>query len=92
MKRVLMVAVVGLAFACGFLASDSRVESLSAQAEKGEAKGPQWSHGIDLKVRPYGQAGWKNAPVTAVEVYEDAANGNLIYINDKGGMSVQPKK
>ena len=92
MNRVLVVAVVGLAFLCGLLAPNARVETLSAQAEKGESKGPKWVHGIDLRVRPVGQGEWKNAPITAVEVFEDPVNGNLIYINDRGGMAVLPRK
>ncbi|MCX7664743.1 MAG: hypothetical protein N2112_04285 [Gemmataceae bacterium] len=57
-----------------------------------QVKGPKWQHGLLLRVRPADKPDFdKDTPKVGVEVFVDENNGNIIYINDKGGMAVIKK-
>jgi hypothetical protein len=56
-------------------------------------KGPDWLHGLDLKVRKGGTHDFD--PMTksyGLEVFRDENNGNLIYISEAGSLAVVPGK
>lgn len=63
----------------------------AAAGAGGEAKGPKWSHGLELPVRKAGEADF--TPQTArrsVEVFRDENTGHLIYISETGSLAVVP--
>ncbi|MEZ6142403.1 MAG: hypothetical protein R3B84_17730 [Zavarzinella sp.] len=83
-KRLAAVLFAALAFCAGYVVAD-----LMQRAEAQEAKGPKWSHGLLLRVRPADQADFnKDTPKIGVEVFKDENNGNLIYITEKGNIAV----
>jgi len=54
-----------------------------------KAKGPDWSHAMDLKARKAGEKEFtKDTKKFGVEVYHDGNNGNLIYISETGSLAV----
>lgn len=56
-------------------------------------KGPEWQHGLELKVRKAGEKEFtKDTKTYGMEVFLDENNGNLIYIVETGAISVIPGK
>jgi hypothetical protein len=52
---------------------------------------PQWTHGLDLKVRKAGDKAFaKETKVWSVEVFLDDNSGNLIYLCDSGQIAIVP--
>jgi hypothetical protein len=51
---------------------------------------PTWMHGIELNVRPAGTVEWAKAKPFSIEVFRDEVNGNWIYLNHRGNLSVVP--
>jgi len=49
---------------------------------KSTPRSRKWYHGLDLKARKGGETEWKDAKKYGVEVFEDANNGNLVYITE----------
>lgn len=57
-----------------------------------ESKKPEWRHGLMLKARKGDEENFtKDTKRFGVEVFEDANNGNLIYISETGSISVVRK-
>ena len=64
---------------------------LSSATETG--KGPDWQHGLELKVRKAGEKEFtKDTKTYGIEVFLDGNNGNLIYVCETGGIAVVPGK
>ena len=64
---------------------------LSSQDDTG--KGPDWQHGLELKVRKAGEKEFtKDTKTYGIEVFLDGNNGNLIYVCETGGIAVVPGK
>jgi len=57
----------------------------------GDGKGVQSQHGLEITVRPSDTKA-KDKPKFAVECFLDENNNNLLYVNDKGAISVVPAK
>ncbi len=102
MSKKLAYGLVAAAFLGGFVAMDLLQTALFAQppivapgtpgttlAPTAGAKGPEWSHGLMLRVRKADQADFdKTTPRVGVEVFRDANNGNLIYVTESGAIGV----
>jgi hypothetical protein len=101
MSKKLAYGLVAAAFLGGFIAKDMLQTTLFAQpivapgapatavTPSAGAKGPEWSHGLMLRVRKADQADFdKTTPRVGVEVFRDANNGNLIYITESGAIAV----
>ena len=66
-------------------------DKLSSQKETG--KGPDWQHGLELKVRKAGEKDFtKDTKTYGIEVFLDGNTGNLIYVCETGGIAVVPGK
>lgn len=64
-----------------------------AKAQQDAAKGPRWSHGLDLKCRKGGETDFtKTTAKYGIEVFVDENNGNLIYISETGAIAVVARK
>ena len=56
-----------------------------------EGKAPNWVHGLDLKCRKYNEPDFTNTTRKfGVEVFQDANNGNLIFLCETGNLAVTP--
>jgi len=56
-----------------------------------KSKTPEWAYGLDLKVRRADEPNFTTkTQVFGVEVFRDENTGNLVAINEKGGVSVVP--
>ena len=85
MNKRLAVLVVGL---CAFLAG-AFVTTQMPQVFGQEAKGPKWSHALELRVRKAGEADFtKDTKKWSIEVFKDENNGNWIYITESGSIAV----
>ena len=52
-----------------------------------KVKDPEWSHGLELKVRKAGEAEWDNAPKFSLEIYKDPNADRLVYVTHKGNVT-----
>ena len=105
MSKKLTYGLVAAAFLGGFVAKDMLQATLFAQppivapsgpgtslAPAAGGRGPEWSHGLMLRVRKADQADFdKSTPRVGVEVFTDTNNGNLIYITESGAIAVVKK-
>jgi hypothetical protein len=65
------------------------VPSGGAAAPGGNAKAPEWTHGMELWVRKAGERDFnKDTKKWGVEVFRDENNGNLVYISETGNIAV----
>lgn len=56
-------------------------------------KDPIYQHGLELKARKVGEANFgKDTKKYGIEVYQDHANSNLVYITEEGKIAVVPGK
>jgi hypothetical protein len=56
-----------------------------------ETKGIQWKHGLAVKVRKVGQTAWTDdTPKIGAEVFLDKDLNQLVYITEKGALSLAP--
>jgi hypothetical protein len=88
MSKRFAYLLVFAGFIGGFLVAEFGAPNVFAQ----ESKAPKWIHGITLKARKADEADF--TPQTkkyGIEVFEDANNGNLIYISETGSISVVKK-
>jgi len=93
MSKRLIVAVLVVGFLAGWIGSDLSRSLVYAQPKEKDAKNPEWSHSMDLRVRKAGELDF--TPQTkkwGIEVFKDGNNGNLIYISETGSISVVPAK
>jgi hypothetical protein len=67
------------------------VGSKGVGTEKG--KEPKWQHGMELSVRKVGEAKFgKDTRKFGIEVFQDEANGSLVYVSETGSIAVVPGK
>ncbi|MGL4552506.1 MAG: hypothetical protein ACRC33_15135 [Gemmataceae bacterium] len=64
------------------------VGSKAFKAGDGKGKEPLWRHGLTLTARKAGDKEWDKGKKVGIEVFRDEGNGNLIYLNDQGQVSV----
>ena len=89
MSKRVQFTVVGLV--CFLLGTAVAYPVVQAQGEK--AKGPDWKHGMELRVRKAGEPDFnKDTKKFGIEVFRDENNGNLIYISETGSIAVAPGK
>lgn len=89
-KRVATI-LIALAFITGLVASDLWRHEVYAQEGK-ESKTPRWQHGLMLRARKGDEDNFtKDTKRFGVEVFEDANNGNLVYITESGSIAVVKK-
>jgi len=87
-KRLAYVLMGTIGFLMGIIVS-SQTGVLQAQGAKEEEKKPVWSHAYELKVRKTGEQNFTaDTKKVAIEVFKDAANGNIIYITEGGAIAV----
>jgi hypothetical protein len=56
-----------------------------------EVKKPDWRHGLEMPVRKAGEAEFTEKTTRyGMEVFVDANNGNVVYINETGAIAVVP--
>jgi hypothetical protein len=61
------------------------------RAANAAAQAPAWKNGMELRVRKAGEAEFNsNTTKIGVEVFEDANNGNIVYVTAKGGVAALP--
>ncbi len=56
--------------------------------KSGDSKDPLWRHGLNLQARPAGEDQWDKAKKFGLEVFRDDVNGNQVYVNENGQLSV----
>jgi hypothetical protein len=60
-------------------------------ASAGDGKAPAWLHGLDLSCRKHNEPSFtKDTRRFGVEVFQDANNGNLIFLCENGNLAVTP--
>jgi hypothetical protein len=89
MSKRVQIGLVGLV--CFLLGSLFAQQLPFVNAQEVDTKKPKWYHGLDLKARKGGETEWKDAKKYGVEVFEDANNGNLVYITETGSIAVIKK-
>jgi hypothetical protein len=57
---------------------------------QGQAKDPEWTHGLEFKVRKSDQTEFKDARNFGSEAFLDKNNNNLVFIVETGATSVVP--
>ena len=58
-----------------------------------EVKAPDWKNAMELRVRKAGEPDFNDkTKKIGVEVFQDANNGNIVYISETGSVSVLPAK
>jgi hypothetical protein len=87
-KRVQLLIVGVVCFLLG-----AAVALPLVQAQQPAPKPPEWTHGMELKVRKAGEANFdNNTKKYGIEVFKDLNNGNLVYISESGSIAVVPGK
>lgn len=92
MSKKFALVLLAVTFLGGFVVNDLSRTYVFAQDQPAASKAPKWTHGMTLRVRKADEPDF--GPKTqrlGVEVFEDANNGNLIYITDTGSISVVKK-
>jgi hypothetical protein len=88
MSRKFAYLLASAAFLGGFLFAEFGAPYVFAQ----ESKAPKWLHGLNLKSRKGNEDNFTvETKKFGIEVFEDANNGNLIYISETGSISVVKK-
>ena len=65
----------------------------SLKAPTPRPREPQWTHGLDLRVRKFGEAEFSaKTAVYGVEVFRDVNTDSVIYISQNGSVSAVPSK
>jgi hypothetical protein len=76
----------------GSLALVPGKQALPAPTPKDKLTDPEWTHGLDLKCRKFGQKDFdKGTPVYGVEVFHDNNTGCTIYICETGAITAVAK-
>ncbi len=89
MNKISAITLALGAFMLGAAVRFTLFGNTSIGVAQDQVKGPKWQHGLLLRVRPADKPDFdKDTPKVGVEVFVDENNGNIIYINDKGGMAV----
>src|SRR5258708_115116 len=90
MSKRIQLIIVGVV--CFVLGAAVALPLVHAQGDK--AQGPDWKHGMELRVRKAGEPDFnKDTKKYGIEVFVDKNNGNLIYITETGAIAVvQDKK
>ncbi len=92
MNKISAVTLAIGTFMLGAAITFSLFGGSSTGVAQDTTKGPKWQHGLLLRVRPADKPDFdKDTPKVGVEVFVDENNGNIIYVNDKGGMAVIKK-
>ena len=74
----------------GFVAIAYEEKEAIVDKDKG-GKSPEWLHGLDLSCRKHDEKSFtKDTRKFGVEVYNDTATGNLIFISENGSIAVAP--
>jgi hypothetical protein len=74
----------------GTIAVTSAKKDLKAPTTN--VKDPQWTHGLNLKVRPAGQPEFTQAKTFGAEVFHDDNTGVTVYIAETGSIAAQLTK
>jgi len=66
-------------------------ETVTVKETKGDAKAPDWLHGLDLSCRRHDEKAFtKETRKFGVEVFNDTTTGHLIFICETGTITVAP--
>jgi hypothetical protein len=80
-----------LIFICETGAVAITPETVPVAEPKGEAKAPDWLHGLDLSCRRHDEKAFtKETRKFGVEVFNDTTTGQLIFISETGALTVAP--
>ena len=66
--------------------------SANVAAPTPKAKQPTWTHGLNIKARPFGKADFDQAIPFGAEVFRDDNVNVILYINELGNITVQAAK
>jgi hypothetical protein len=93
MSKRFAVTLIALAFIGGLLVADLWHHNTAAYAQEGkDSKTPKWQHGLMLRARKGDEDNFtKDTKRFGVEVFEDANNGNVVYITETGSIAVVKK-
>jgi hypothetical protein len=65
----------------------------TAKAPTPSPRQPEWTHGLDLKVRKFGEPEFgPNTRVFGVEIFRDDNTGSIVYISEVGSITAAPVK
>ena len=80
-------------YLCETGAMDAYSGKVGAPRAGKEIKAPEWKNAMELRVRKAGEPDFNDkTKKIGVEVFQDANNGNIVYISETGSIAVLPAK